>query len=124
MYTRSATPVSWQGVAPSQSTLAYEDFRVVCRSNKLFRSTFGPDCDSWPIIRREWRIADIEGELLDVAIAAWTLCGEVVSAILSTLGAEPLEPTLFCHSDSERVRTMAFSRDEFFLAVDGDGAKH
>jgi hypothetical protein len=107
-------------VEPYQSTLeAYENFKAICRSSKIIRNTFGPDCDSWPIIRREWRIPDLKGELLEVAIFAWQQCGEVLSEVTRALGEEPLDQSFRCRQDLERVKTRAFSREEFILEVDG-----
>ncbi|VAV85605.1 hypothetical protein MNBD_BACTEROID02-1006, partial [hydrothermal vent metagenome] len=107
-------------VEPYETTEeAYEKFKALLRKKPIIRSVVGPDCDSWPMIRREWKIPEFNIELLEVSISAWKLCGEVISEIAIELGGEPLELTFSCRHDSERVKTMEFSQQEFFESVDG-----
>ena len=108
-------------VAPYESTIeAYERFKELCKKDSTIRGIAGPDCDSWPMIRREWKIEEFkEKELLEVAIEAWQLSGQVISNIVIALGAEPLDLSFSCRHDPEKVKTMEFSQEEFFLSVDG-----
>lgn len=107
-------------VAPHESTQdAYERFKEVCRKDKFIRSLAGPDCDSWPMIRREWKIPDFpEKELLELSVDAWRLVGEVLSQIVVKLGGEKLDLSFSCRHEPEKVRTLEFSQKEFFKSVD------
>lgn len=108
-------------VAPHESTQeAYERFKEVCRKDKFIRSLAGPDCDSWPMIRREWKISDFpDKELLELSVDAWRLVGEVISQIVVKLGGEKLDLSFSCRHEPEKVRTIEFSQKEFFKSVDG-----
>lgn len=108
-------------VAPHESTQeAYERFKEVCRNDKFVRNLAGPDSDSWPMIRREWRAPEFpDKELLELTIEAWRLIGEVLSRIVVKLGGEDLDLSFSCRHDPERVKTVEFSQQEFFSSVDG-----
>ena len=107
-------------VEPYETTEeAYEKFKYLLRKNPVVRGAVGPDCDSWPMIRREWKIPELDNELLEVAIKAWRLCGEAISKIVVKLGGKPLDLSFPCRHDPERVKTMEFSQQEFFDSVDG-----
>jgi len=112
-------------VEPYETTEeAYEKFKALLRKNHIIRHVIGPDCDSWPMIRREWRIPELSSELLEVSVSAWKLCGDVISEIVVEFGGEPLELSLSCRHDPERVKTMEFSQQEFFQSVDGKQQMH
>lgn len=99
---------------------AYERFKEVCRKDKFIRSLAGPDCDSWPMIRREWKVPDFpDKELLELSIDAWRLVGEIISQIVVKLGGEKLDLSFSCRHEPEKVRTVEFSQKEFFKSVDG-----
>jgi len=108
-------------VQPWESTVdAYERFKAICRTNKVVRGLLGPDCDSWPMVRREWHIPEFpDTELLELSIDAWQIIGESLSKILVALGGNPLDLSFSCRHDPEKVKTMNFSQKEFFLSVDG-----
>jgi len=108
-------------VSPHESTQeAYERFKSLCKNDNVIRGLAGPDCDSWPMIRREWRIQEIpEHELLELSVNAWRLIGEVISEIVVKLGGESLDLSFSCRHDPEKVKTMEFSQQEFFKSVDG-----
>jgi hypothetical protein len=107
-------------VEPYETTEeAYEKFKYLLRKNPVVRGAVGPDSDSWPMIRREWKVPELDNELLEVAITAWKLCGEAISKIVVKLGGEPLDLSFPCRHDPERVKTMEFSQQEFFESVDG-----
>ena len=108
-------------VAPYESTLeAYERFKEKCRNDEMIRSWLGPDCDSWPIVRREWKIPALpDKELLEVAIDAWRIVGEVISSIVTRLGGEELDLSFSCGHDPEKIKVKEFSQSEFFKSVDG-----
>lgn len=108
-------------VAPYETTLeAYERFKDKCRSDKMIRSWLGPDCDSWPIVRREWKIPALpDRELLEIAIEAWRLTGEVLSSMVIELGGEAFDLSFSCGHDPEKVKIKEFSQAEFFQSVDG-----
>ena len=108
-------------VAPHETTHdAYERFKAICREDKLIRGIAGPDCDSWPMIRREWKIPDFrDKELLEISIDAWRLVGAAMSEILAKLGGERLDLSLSCRHEPERTKTVEFSQREFFKSVDG-----
>ena len=107
-------------VAPYESTEdAYERFKSKCREDKMIRNWLGPDCDSWPFIRREWKIPDFPDiELLELSINAWRLSGNVISLILTELGGDELDLSFSCRHDPEKVKTVEFSQSEFFKSVD------
>ncbi len=108
-------------IAPHESSdEAYERFKELCRSDKMFRGMSGPDCDSRPCIWREWKSQDFpDTELLELAISAWRLMGEVISRIVVLNGGEELDLTFSCRHDPERVKMKVFSQADFFLSVDG-----
>lgn len=108
-------------VAPYESsTEAYERYKEICRKEPVFRGAFGPDCDSRPCLRREWKIeAFPDAELLELSIKAWRTLGEALSEVVVVLGAEPLELSLPCLHDAERVKTREYSQRDFFESVDG-----
>lgn len=108
-------------VSPSETTQeAYARFKDMCKSDRVIRGMAGPDCDSWPIIRREWKIPELpETELLEVAVDAWRATGTLLSQVVAQLGAEELDLSFSCRHDPEIVRTVQFSQREFFLTVDG-----
>jgi hypothetical protein len=108
-------------VEPYESTAeAYERFKEKSRGDKIIRGWLGPDCDSWPFIRREWKIPDFPDiELLELSINAWRLIGEVISSIVIDLGGEGMNLSFSCRHDPEKVKTVEFSQQEFFQSVDG-----
>jgi len=108
-------------VYPYETTQeAYSRFIEKCKSDKFVRNWLGPDCDSWPIIRREWKIPEFPDiELLELSIDAWRLVGEVISKIVVQLGGESLDLSLSCRHDPEKIKTIEFSQKEFFEIVDG-----
>lgn len=108
-------------VAAHESTQdAYERFKEVCRKDKFIRSLAGPDCDSWPIIRREWKVPDApDKELLELSVDAWRLIGETISHVVVKLGGQKLDLSFSCSHEPEKVRAVEFSQKEFFKSVDG-----
>ncbi len=109
-------------VAPYETTdEAYERFKELCRSEKMIRNWLGPDCDSWPIVRREWRIPALpDKELLEVAIDSWRLVGTVLSKVIVHLGGDEFDLSFSCGHDPDKVKTKSFSQSEFFKSVDGE----
>ncbi len=108
-------------VEPYETTEeAYEKFKYLLRKNKIIRYAVGPDCDSSPMIRREWKLPELSIELLEAAVSAWKLCGEVISEIIIQLGGSALELSFSCRHDPEKVKTMVFNQKEFFESVDGE----
>lgn len=98
---------------------AYERYKVACRNDKFWRG-IGPDCDSSPAIVRTWLIPQIlDRDLLEVAFAAWSLVGQLLSEAVIALGGEPLDLTMPCRHAPEVVRVKRYSQREFFLSVDG-----
>ena len=108
-------------VSPYETTQeAYERFKEQCKKDKLIRDFAGPDCDSWPMIRREWKVPDFpDRELLELSIDAWRFIGEIISQIVLKLGGEKLDLSFSCRHEPEKVKTMEFSQKEFFESVDG-----
>ena len=108
-------------VSPHETTLeAYERFKNICKENKVIRDAAGPDCDSWPMVRREWKIPEFpDKELLQLSIDSWRLIGNIISDIVINLGGEALDLSFSCRHEPEKVKTMEFSQSEFFKTVDG-----
>lgn len=108
-------------VAPWESTQeAYERFKEQCKNDRVWRQMAGPDCDSWPMVRREWHIQEFpDTELLELAIRAWRVVGTLLSEIVRQLGGEALDLAFSCRHDPEKVKTKNFSQREFFQSVDG-----
>jgi hypothetical protein len=100
------------------SVAAYERFKEMCRAEPEIRQLMGPDCDSWPCVYREWKIADFNEELLEVAVNTWKAIGKALTDIVEHLGAEPLDLSLRCRHDPERVKMKEFSQRDFFESVD------
>lgn len=107
-------------VAPYETTQeAYERFKDLCRKDKFIRDMAGPDCDSWPMIRREWKVTEFpDKELLELSVDAWRLVGEVMSQIVVKLGGEKLDLSFSCRHEPEKVKTVEFSQQEFFKSID------
>ena len=108
-------------VAPDESSdEAYERYKAVCRTNKVWRQLSGPDSDSAPAIWRTWLIPQFQDrDLLEVTFEAWLLTGEVLSATVTAFGGPPLELTMSCRHDPQDVQIKRFSQRDFFLSVDG-----
>lgn len=108
-------------VAPFESSNeAYERYKEMCRSSPVFRGAFGPDCDSQPFLRREWKADDLgDTELLELSLLAWRALGEAISSMVQLLGGEALDLSMPCLHSPERVKTRSFSQSEFFRTVDG-----
>ncbi|MFC5051183.1 hypothetical protein ACFPK9_11255 [Rubritalea spongiae] len=99
---------------------AYQRFLVACKKDKALRSLLGPDCDSWPILRRKWCIPEFpDKDFLEVAIQTWQTLGDTLSSIISQLGGEVLDTTLSCQHDPYYIRNKEYSQEEFFRLVDG-----
>ena len=109
-------------VSPDEtSDAAYERFLVICCENKEFRQLFGPDEDSRPCIERTWKITELPNtDLLDVCVDAWRIIGKTLSQIVEFLGAAPLDLTMSCRHEPEKVRMKIYSQKEFFRRVDGE----
>ena len=107
-------------VDPSESSdEAYERYKILCRTDKILRG-LGPDCDSSPAVWRTWMLPQFPGrDLLDVAFEAWVLLGELLSSAVLALEGEPIDLSMPCRHDPERVRVRVYSQREFFLEVDG-----
>jgi hypothetical protein len=106
--------------AHESSDKAYERYKALCRTNKIWRQLSGPDCDSTPTLWRTWQIPDFaDQDLLEVAFIAWKLIGEVLSAAVLALGGDPLDLTMRCRHDPQAIQVKRFSQHEFFLSVDG-----
>ncbi|CAB3754788.1 hypothetical protein [Paraburkholderia humisilvae] len=107
-------------VYPSEtSDEAYERYKTMCKTNKMLRG-FGPDCDSAPALWRTWMIPQFPGrDLLDVAVEAWELLGELLSGAIEAFGGDKLDLSLPCRHDPAQVQIKRFSQYEFFLTVDG-----
>lgn len=108
-------------VAPFESSNeAYERYKEICRSNPIFRAAFGPDCDSQPYLRREWKLEDTgDTELLELSVSAWRAQGIAISSIVELLGGETLDPSMSCRHHPEKIKTRKYSQSEFFKSVDG-----
>lgn len=109
-------------VAPFESSqAAYERYKAICRSDPVFRGAFGPDCDSRPFLRREWKVQELgDTELLELSVSALRALGEAISTIVQTLGGDSLDLSMSYLHDPERLKTRAFSQSEFFKTVDGE----
>jgi hypothetical protein len=107
-------------VDPAESSDdAYERYKVLCRTDRLLRG-LGPDCDSSPAVWRTWMLPQFPNrDLLDVAFEAWMLLGELLSTAVQALEGAPINLTMPCRHDPERVRIRVYSQREFFLEVDG-----
>ena len=98
---------------------AYLRFVEMCKADNDVRKLMGPDCDSWPILQRKWCLPEFpDQDFLGIAVTAWRTSGEVLSSILTHLGADGLDLELQCAHDPERVRSREFSQEEFFRVVD------
>ena len=99
---------------------AYERFKQVCRADAEVRGLMGPDCDSRPMLRREWLLPDLpKQDFLEIAVSSWRTCGAVLSEIVIQFGGAPLDLQLTCRHEPEKVRTKVYSQEDFFRTVDG-----
>jgi hypothetical protein len=109
-------------VAPFESSdEAYERFKEACRQHKDYRSLAGPHGDDVrPYIRREWRIPELPGlDLLDAAVTAWRQTGQVLSNVVTAIGARELDLSLSCRHEPAQVRVKEYSVYDFYRTVDG-----
>ena len=99
---------------------AYARFVELCKADKQVRNLMGPDCDSWPILKRKWRLPDFpQVDFLEIAVTAWHTCGTVLSDILVHIGGNGLDLELKCVHDPDKIRSREYSSEEFFRVVDG-----
>lgn len=71
-----------------------------------------PDEDSLPCVRREWRLADFDDELIDLCSRAWLRTGETLAAVLRWLGEDPPSQTLSCRSGHQAVLYKTYDRED------------
>jgi hypothetical protein len=76
-----------------------------------FLGVLMPDEDSLPCVRREWRLADFDQELIDLCARAWLRTGETLAAALRWLGEDPPPQTLTCRSEHQAVLYKTYDRE-------------
>ena len=68
------------------------------------------DEDSLPCVRREWRLAEFDEELVDLCARAWLRTSETLVAVLRWLGEDPPPQTLSCRSGHQAVLYKTYDR--------------
>lgn len=81
-----------------------------------------PDEESLPCIEREWRLAEFDKELVELAVAAWQKVGTLCSLVLAWLELEPLDLSLSCRHSPQRIRIKVYDREELFEWLMSRGA--
>lgn len=102
---------------------AYEKFKNLCKKDEFVRKAFGPDCDSWPFLKREWKIPDFNTELLSLATESWSLAARAIKECIEKLGGNDFalsgdDFVLCCMKNLEKIKTIEFDQREFFKYVD------
>jgi hypothetical protein len=82
-------------------------------ANKMadFLGILVPDEDSMPCVRREWRLAEFDEELVDLCARAWLRTGETLMATLRWLGEDPPSQALSCRSSHQAVLFKTYDRN-------------
>jgi hypothetical protein len=70
-----------------------------------------PDEDSMPCVEREWQLAKVDGEVVEVCAVAWLRIGETILDVLKWLGASEERFSLDCRHASQGYRTKTYSRE-------------
>jgi hypothetical protein len=68
------------------------------------------DEDSLPCVRREWRLAEFDEELVDLCARAWLQTSETLVSVLGWLGEDPPPQTLSCRSGHQAVLYKTYNR--------------
>ena len=76
-----------------------------------FLGVLMPDEDSLPCVRREWRLAEFDEELVDLCARAWLRSSETLVAALRWLGEDPPPRTLSCRSGHQAVLYKTYDRE-------------
>ena len=69
------------------------------------------DEDSLPCVRREWRLAEFDEELVDLCARAWLQTSETLMSVLRWLGEDPPPQTLFCRRGHQAVLFKTYNRE-------------
>ena len=69
------------------------------------------DEDSLPCVRREWRLAEFDEELVDLCARAWLRMGVTLEATLRWLGENPPPQTLNCRSSHQAILYKTYDRE-------------
>ena len=71
-----------------------------------------PDEDSAPCVEREWRIPQLDDEVIDVCAKAWLRMGEAIRDVMEWQGATVPPLSLDCRHSSQRVRFKLYDREK------------
>lgn len=94
------------------SDRAMETYLRHAKANGDVLGILSPDEDSVPCVEREWRIPQLEDEIVDVCALAWLRMGETVREVLEWQGASVPPLSLDCRHSSQQVRFRLYDRDE------------
>lgn len=101
------------------STEAYHRFLRICKEKESPKILAVPDCDSWPMIEREWKLPNWpEIDVLSASVEAWAFSGNIINNILEAIGGEVIDFSLNCMQDLNSVKRLEFSKDEFLNFLD------
>jgi hypothetical protein len=90
--------------------------RVVAKNGDTF-GFLAEDEDSLPCVQREWRLPQLESEIVEASAAAWLRLGNTISDVLRWLGADPPPLSLDCRHSSQQVQFKLFSRDKLRMRL-------
>jgi hypothetical protein len=93
----------------------YLDF---VKTEKDFLGVLADDEDSVPCVEREWRIPQVDGEIIDVCAQAWLRVGETVKAVLEWQGAQVPPLALDCRHSGQQVRFRLYERAELLKRIE------
>ena len=71
-----------------------------------------PDEDSIPCVQREWRLDDLDGEVVDLCAKAWLRIGKTIGAVLGWLGEDVPPLSIDCLHGRQEVQFKLYSRDK------------
>lgn len=85
-------------------------YAVADGDGRDFLGILTPDEDSLPCVQREWRLAPLEEEIVELAAKAWLAVGEAITATVRWLEAEVPDLSLNCRHSSQQVQFKLFDR--------------
>jgi hypothetical protein len=91
------------------SDAAMERYLHVVDEKGDFFGLLQEDEDSLPCVQREWRLPDLDEEIVEACATAWLRTGEAIDGVLRWLGAEPPPLSLDCRHSGQQVRSRCMT---------------
>ncbi len=102
-------------ISPKESSEeAYLRYLESCKKDKMIRNMFGPDCDSFPFVSREWKIDEFDDDIFDVCSKTFMSVANALNSILAIKGLHGLNEEELSIGSSKDVNKLVFDREQFF----------